>query len=339
MDGSSPVIEAGTPQAGDAALAAEVVRYLARVVADPLPPPAPPERLSGVAGLRELAAALAGMAAFTARLAEGDLSGELFQRGTFAGSLKMLQANLRHVAWQATRLAQGDFSQRIDFMGEFSTAFNAMAAELDQTMAALRASEHKYRQLAITDSLTGLYNLRYFFTIAEKEFRRALRHRRPVTVVMLDIDNFKNINDRHGHAVGDTVLREFSRSLGRSLRGADVLARYGGEEFIVLLPETGGEAGMAVAEKLKKGVEGCFIGLESGCLNITASFGVSCFEAFSGNRLPSSDILERTVQRADQALYRSKNSGKNRVSFLAFDDASADSLGFGASRKMRHVLP
>lgn len=327
-----------SPHAEGAALAAEVVRYLDRIMRAPLPPAVPPDRLAGVEGLPVLAEALGKMRFFAERLAGGDLSGELAVRGAFAGSLKMLQANLRHVAWQASRVAQGDFSQRVDFMGDFSTAFNAMVQELDRTLTALRASELKYRQLAITDSLTGLYNLRYFFTIAEKEFRRALRHRRPAAVIMLDIDNFKSINDRHGHAVGDTVLREFARVLGRSLRGADVLARYGGEEFIVLLPETGCDPAVAVAEKLKKGVEGCFIGLESGCLNITASFGVSCFEVFAGNRLTASDIMEQVVKRADQALYQSKNTGKNRVTFLAFDDPAADGLGFGASRKMRCTI-
>ncbi|NDY57514.1 diguanylate cyclase [Desulfovibrio sulfodismutans] len=316
--------------------AAQVVRYLAGIVRDPLSPPEFPPQLEAVEGLRELASSLVEVSAFAVRLAEGDLSGTLPVRGAFAGALKMLQGNLRHLAWQASRVAEGDFSQQVDFMGEFSQTFNAMVAKLDQSQAALRASESKYRQLAITDSLTGLYNLRYFFTIAEKEFRRALRHRRPVSIIMLDIDNFKSINDRHGHAVGDTVLREFSRNLGRTLRGADVLARYGGEEFIVLLPETGREAGAAVAEKLQKNVEGCFIGLESGCLNITASFGVSSFATFSGNRLTAAEIMEQTVKRADQALYRSKNSGKNMVTFLAFGDASAEGLGVGASRKMRN---
>jgi len=314
------------------------VRYLAGIVHDPLSPPPLPPQLEGVEGLRELAASLVEVSAFAVRLAGGDLSGALPVRGAFAGALKMLQANLRHLAWQASRVAEGDFSRRVDFMGELSQAFNAMVHELDQSQAALRASESKYRQLAITDSLTGLYNLRYFFAIAEKEFRRALRHRRPVSVIMLDIDNFKAINDRHGHAVGDTVLREFSVNLTRVLRGADVLARYGGEEFIVLLPETGPEAGVAVAAKLRKNVEGCFIGLESGCLNITASFGVSSFTAFSGNRLTAAEIMEQTVKRADQALYRSKNAGKNRVTYLEFGDASADGQGVGASRKMRNTI-
>ncbi|MEF3696142.1 GGDEF domain-containing protein [Desulfolutivibrio sp.] len=315
--------------------AAQVVRYLAGIMRDPLSPPVLPPRLEAVEGLRELASSLVEVSAFAVRLAEGDLSGTLPVRGAVAGSLKMLQGNLRHLAWQASRVAEGDFSQHVDFLGEFSQAFNAMVTKLGQAQATLRASESKYRQLAITDSLTGLYNLRYFFAIAEKEFRRALRHRRPVSIIMLDIDNFKSINDRHGHAVGDTVLREFSRNLGRTLRGADVLARYGGEEFIVLLPETGREAGVTVAEKLQKNVESCFIGLESGCLNITASFGVSSFATFSGNRLTAAEVMEQTVKRADQALYRSKNSGKNMVTFLAFGDASADGLGVGASRKMR----
>lgn len=326
----------GRDTARERETASLAVRYLAGIVHDPLSPPSLPPQLEGVEGLRELAASLVEISAFAARLADGDLSGTLPVRGVFAGALKMLQANLRHLAWQASRVAEGDFSRRVDFMGEFSQAFNAMVHKLDQSQAALRASESKYRKLAITDSLTGLYNLRYFFAIAEKEFRRALRHRRPISVIMLDIDNFKAINDRHGHAVGDTVLREFSGNLARALRGSDVLARYGGEEFIVLLPESGPEAGAAVAAKLRKNVEGCFIGLESGCLNITASFGVSSFAVFSGNRLTAAEIMEQTVKRADQALYRSKNSGKNRVTYLEFGDASADGLGVGASRKMRN---
>jgi diguanylate cyclase (GGDEF)-like protein len=233
-------------------------------------PSAPPSRLEGIEGLEDLALTLAAMRSFADRLAAGDLSGELPARGYFPGTLKMLQANLRHLAWQTSRIAAGDLTQHVDFMGDFSQAFNAMVERLKDSLAALRLSERKYRKLAITDNLTGLYNPRYFFTIAGREFRRALRHRRPLAVIMLDVDDFKAINDRHGHAVGDMALREIAQVLGNPLRGTDLLARYGGEEFIVLLPDTGCQAAVAVAEKLRENVEGCLIG---GRLKITASFG------------------------------------------------------------------
>ncbi len=315
------------------ARAAAVVRYLARIVGDPLPPSAPPSRLEGIEGLEDLALTLAAMRSFADRLAAGDLSGELPARGYFPGTLKMLQANLRHLAWQTSRIAAGDLTQHVDFMGDFSQAFNAMVERLKDSLAALRLSERKYRKLAITDNLTGLYNPRYFFTIAGREFRRALRHRRPLAVIMLDVDDFKAINDRHGHAVGDMALREIAQVLGNPLRGTDLLARYGGEEFIVLLPDTGCQAAVAVAEKLRENVEGCLIG---GRLKITASFGTCGIETFAGERLSAAGIMEVMVKRADQALYRSKNAGKNQVTFLALDDDSANGLGFVASRTMHN---
>jgi diguanylate cyclase (GGDEF)-like protein/PAS domain S-box-containing protein len=161
--------------------------------------------------------------------------------------------------------------------------------------------------LAITDSLTGLFNRRHFFSLAEKEFERSLRYQRPLALLMLDLDEFKEVNDRHGHLIGDQVLQTTSVIIRQSLRKVDICGRYGGEEFVILMPETDHEKALQAAERLRQTIAEFPILLSDENISVTTSIGVACCDSQDDLR------LEMLLNRADEALYQAKHLGRNRV--------------------------
>jgi len=167
--------------------------------------------------------------------------------------------------------------------------------------------ERKLYHSATRADLPGLYNKQHFATCLEREHQQAQRHGRPVCLVLLDLDDFKTINDSHGHAAGDHVLFEVAVRLQDELRGDELLARFGGEEFVVLLSQTELRKALAVAERLRCLIEGAVITWNGQRLPVTASFGVS---STAGRRTAASSELFRI---ADESLYRAKHCGKNRV--------------------------
>lgn len=168
--------------------------------------------------------------------------------------------------------------------------------------------EVQLERAATTDPLTGLYNRRYFIETAERELARARRYSKPLSVLMLDIDHFKRINDTYGHPVGDEVLKLLARQAAPQLRKLDVLARLGGEEFAVLLSETGGDGAALLAERLRKSLSELTVRAMGATLKFTVSIG--CAEVMVNSQ--GEDILS-ALERADEALYRAKESGRNRV--------------------------
>jgi diguanylate cyclase (GGDEF)-like protein len=171
----------------------------------------------------------------------------------------------------------------------------------------------KIEQLSVTDELTGLFNRRGFFQLGEREFERALRFGRPLSALMLDIDLFKRVNDTHGHAGGDQVLRVLADCFRQNTRTIDIPGRYGGEEFALLLPEILQPEAIQIAERLRQSMADLSIPISSENghsspvdISITVSIGVASLSQ-EGQSL--ADLLDR----ADQALYRAKDSGRNRV--------------------------
>ena len=159
--------------------------------------------------------------------------------------------------------------------------------------------------LATTDSLTGINNRRNFFNLAADEIARAKRYQRPLTALMIDIDRFKNVNDKHGHAVGDMVLKAIAQACITTLRETDVLGRLGGEEFAILLPET--EDGREQADRLRRTIERMRTALDDGTdLNVTVSIGVAATR-------PEDATIDDVLGRADEALYQAKQRGRNCV--------------------------
>jgi two-component system, cell cycle response regulator len=162
-------------------------------------------------------------------------------------------------------------------------------------------------RLSVTDRLTDLYNHGYFQQRLDEEFKRSSRFGHTMSLIMLDIDDFKEFNDTFGHVRGDGLLRAVSSVIKENLRTMDVAARYGGEEFVVVLPETDTVGALAVAERIRAGVERLHEeGPQSAPMVKTISVGVATFPEHAASSL-------RLLESADAAMYRAKRAGKNRV--------------------------
>ncbi|NMG44070.1 diguanylate cyclase [Aromatoleum toluvorans] len=169
-----------------------------------------------------------------------------------------------------------------------------------------RGREDDLRQLALVDSLTGIANRRYLLERAEQERQRAQRFGLALTLLMVDIDHFKAINDRHGHAVGDQAIRRVAQTCAGSVREIDIVGRYGGEEFVIVLPGTLPEGGRELAERLRRKIAAIDIaGADGASFGLTVSIGLAGFQP--------GDELEQVLASADAALYRAKSLGRNKV--------------------------
>jgi diguanylate cyclase (GGDEF)-like protein len=189
-------------------------------------------------------------------------------------------------------------------------------ADIMWTIVEQKNAENQIRQLnerlqllAMTDDLTDLANRRAFFLRGEEEIKRAQRYRTPLSLIMLDIDKFKNINDTYGHAAGDDVLRLVANLLGQNARDIDLSARIGGEEFGILLPNTKGAGALVFAERLRQMIENSGHKVEEKVVHVTVSVGLVEFSVDMKN-------LDALLHKADIALYQAKEQGRNRVVFL-----------------------
>ncbi len=172
----------------------------------------------------------------------------------------------------------------------------------------LRHNLHLSLQMAVTDGLTGLHNRRYMETHLQILTQRAKLENRPISLLMIDIDFFKQINDLHGHDAGDRILKQFSNGISRNIRGIDLACRFGGEEFVVIMPETDMAIASLVAERIRHYTESYNFDTGGGqTVSMTTSIGVTSLYG-------AGDTPEIMLKRADEALYRAKNEGRNRVS-------------------------
>jgi diguanylate cyclase (GGDEF)-like protein len=169
----------------------------------------------------------------------------------------------------------------------------------------LAQNEQRLLLAAMVDPLTGVLNRRRFTELSKIEEGRSRRHGLPFAVLMIDIDHFKRINDGFGHPVGDQAIRALAETCARSLRPHDLLARFGGEEFVLTLPQTDLEGAAVVAERVRQAVEQLALPSEAGTVRFTISIGIATYR--------SGRLLEEIIESADQALYRAKEAGRNRV--------------------------
>ena len=169
-----------------------------------------------------------------------------------------------------------------------------------------KANQEELEKLANFDSLTGLYNRRAILRRLDEEIKHAKRYKEQPSLIMLDIDHFKKVNDRYGHLTGDDVLEEVARLIRQSIRAVDAAGRYGGEEFIIILPKTDSSSALNVAERIRKAIE--MAGMkdsEGNVFSITVSQGLASYK-------PGED-KHSFISRADDALYAAKENGRNRV--------------------------
>lgn len=199
-----------------------------------------------------------------------------------------------------------DFTYRAVEIGMLIDA-SVLALALAYQFRVNQQEKFQAELMARADPLTGMNNRRAFYQIAKPVWSTALRNMRDISVIELDIDRFKQINDTHGHACGDDVLVAVADILAKSARDGDVLARWGGEEFIMLLPETNLDAAIALAERLRVAISGIRLQYRGEDISFTASFGVV-------QRTAQCMSMEALISTADQYLYQSKREGRNRVS-------------------------
>ncbi len=181
----------------------------------------------------------------------------------------------------------------------------------------LKKSNDLLKRLSNTDHLTQLYNRRYMMEVLEREFQRAQRKASTISMVIMDIDHFKRVNDQFGHQNGDIVLSAIARLAREDRRSYDVAVRYGGEEFVLVLPETTHDEAVMVAERLRERVQQLTFSGELRELRVTISMGIA---TYPGNGLVT---IEDLIREADAALYRAKQGGRNRVVSMADQAAGA----------------
>lgn len=250
--------------------------------------------------------------------------------------LRIVVRPVRELGHAAQAIERGQWSTRApegrpDELGKLAQAFNQMASEvqsyteslerkvadrsaevqaknvqLEKVNSQLQQAVDELAFLSTTDALTNVPNRRHFTRVLDEQVARPQTG--ALTLLMMDVDHFKRVNDRFGHPAGDAVLREVAAVLGKGLRGTDILARYGGEEFAAVLPDTPRETGIEVAERLRTLIAAHdfapAVGQEIG--QLTMSFGVACLPQDAAN----GDAL---ISRSDAALYQAKNAGRNRV--------------------------
>ncbi|MBB4013298.1 sensor domain-containing diguanylate cyclase [Niveibacterium umoris] len=181
----------------------------------------------------------------------------------------------------------------------------ALERRVAERTAELECANARLTELATRDGLTGLYNRRHLFELATREFRRVVRTGQPLAVLMLDLDHFKDINDRFGHAAGDQVLRALSHVFQTALRQTDLIGRYGGEEFLVLLPDTDAREAEHIADRLRESCATVEHRWNHQTFQCTLSIGIAHYDA------ERDDGLDTLLQRADHALLRAKAAGRN----------------------------
>ena len=199
---------------------------------------------------------------------------------------------------------------RLELFARLKTANRIL--ELEKS---LKEANEAIRVLSITDTMTGCYNRTYMDSHLPNELQRAVRYGRPISVVMVDIDHFKNVNDTYGHQAGDQVLKVFVETIAHSIRsGVDWIARYGGEEFLVVLPETNLDSAQLLAERLRTEVSERIISFNGKEIQVTASFGVTGLPSSQAVTASLKEIShEAMINLADKCLYSAKQEGRNLV--------------------------
>ncbi len=205
--------------------------------------------------------------------------------------LAVISAVLSLRSFSFSSMSLNSFEEVLSLMGLF------LAEEL-------RRSELRYRELSLTDDLTGLYNARHFFKQLQAEVDRSMRHQNPLSLCILDVDHFKRYNDSHGHLCGDAVLAELGRIILHRIRESDSAYRYGGEEFFIILPATCREEAARVAERVRQAfLEHAFFPKDGCEVHVSLSIGVTSFRR--------GESVSDLVERVDQNLYVAKNAGRN----------------------------
>lgn len=203
-------------------------------------------------------------------------------------------------------------------MAKFSP-FLLVAYVTSMLASDIKAAKNKITVLSQTDELTGLLNMRAFNIILEKEIASAARYSTPYTVLMIDVDGLKQVNDHFGHTTGSHLVKTVGNSLRNCVRTSDVLARYGGDEFVVLMPQTSTQDALTAAERIRATFDNTAFDIHGNRIGVTVSVGIASYP-------DCVDEAEQVLEKADVALYRSKQAGRNCVSYYGLDQDVVQAL-------------
>lgn len=216
------------------------------------------------------------------------------------------------------------FADRRRYLAQLRDSHETLERRVAERTQALVDANQRLEKLSLTDPLTGAFNRRYLFDLLEAEQQRIRRGGEGMAVLLIDLDHFKSINDRFGHAAGDAVLREFVRRSQETVRITDAVCRYGGEEFVILAPSISGAGAAALAERLRQVMADTPVEFDGVAIDVTASIGVAGYR--------DRESIEDLLARADRRLYRAKAAGRNRVVTGAADSEPRDGHSLTASR-------
>jgi diguanylate cyclase (GGDEF)-like protein len=253
-------------------------------------------------------------------------AGTLFVAGSLAERLEWIPYGPLFVTAPGGLGAHPD--RAIAFLGfmMIAVALVLIGGVLVFNVRRLRASEALLREESRTDPLTGLPNRRRLLETARSQLAHAARHQLPISVLVIDIDHFKTINDRFGHVAGDRILTAVARTLRETLRQEDTIARLGGEEFVAVLPGTGAQDAEPVAERCRRSIEDADLSVEGARCPLTVSVGVA---EYVGNVILTP---EEIIARADKALYRAKQAGRNCIRIGRMTGAVVERTGRSGER-------
>ncbi|MCE5207915.1 MAG: diguanylate cyclase [Chloroflexi bacterium] len=212
-----------------------------------------------------------------------------------------------HNEEQSVRIQSLAARFQLETMQKDAEIYRLKNAALQDEINLRKKAQENLRLHATKDHLTGLNNRYYFFELAEESYRQAETDNLPLSIIMIDTDNFKMVNDQYGHAAGDVVLQKLADTMQSSLRKGDIVARYGGDEFVILLPGTGASHASEVAERLRKMVDTQTFQVEQYQIHISISMGISFYDR------QMTENLRTMLKQADMAMYEAKQSGRNRV--------------------------
>ena len=231
--------------------------------------------------------------------------------------LKFAITNRLTLIQERLRGHRGDTEQLVHEFERRIALLTSQLGEMEQERGRLQETVEKARAEAFTDALTGLSNRHAFDRRLQEEYARWSRYGNPLSMIVIDVDHFKKVNDTYGHLAGDKVLHVIGAHLKNSTRTIDFTARFGGEEFVVLLPDTDIGGAKSVAEKIRQAVEQKPFRSGSSRVNITVSCGVASFQQGDGRKAP--------FERADEALYLAKRNGRNRCCSEVQEKSNTDS--------------
>ena len=202
-----------------------------------------------------------------------------------------------------------DWKQQISL----NTLTDHLESEVEDRTSELRASQRQLERMAHEDFLTSLLNRRSFSDRAITEISNAIRFLRPVSLLLVDIDHFKNVNDTYGHSAGDLVLKAIASSMKKTCREGDLICRYGGEEFVVLLHASEPDKARVLATRLRQAINEIRVTSDNQSISVTASFGMVCLEEMTQTEESAEKLLEQLLASADQAMYQVKMSGRDAI--------------------------